>query len=35
MSDLHCEFEHFRTEAADADVIVLAGDINHGTKGLA
>jgi predicted phosphodiesterase len=34
LSDLHCEFDQYRAQPVDADVIVLAGDIDHGTKGL-
>jgi Icc-related predicted phosphoesterase len=34
LSDLHCEFDQYRVQTVDADVIVLAGDIDHGTKGL-
>jgi Icc-related predicted phosphoesterase len=33
-SDLHVEFEQFIPPATDADVIVLAGDIHVGIKGL-
>ena len=34
LSDLHTEFEPFELEATGADVLVLAGDIGTGTKGL-
>lgn len=34
LSDLHLEFERFCLEAADADVVVLAGDIHTGMKAL-
>lgn len=34
LSDLHIEFEPFELPATDADVIVLAGDINVGAAGL-
>ncbi len=34
VSDLHLEFENFEPQDADADIIVLAGDVHVGTKGL-
>ncbi|MEM9690500.1 MAG: metallophosphoesterase, partial [Pseudomonadota bacterium] len=34
LSDIHVEFEAFVPPATDADVIVLAGDIHVGRKGL-
>lgn len=34
LNDLHIEFEDFDPSATDADVIVLAGDIGVGMKGL-
>ena len=34
LSDLHREFASHHAEAVDADVVVLAGDIDHGLKGL-
>lgn len=35
LSDLHCEFAPFSIEpASDIDVVVLAGDIDRGTKGI-
>src|SRR5687768_17337023 len=34
LSDLHCEFEPYSPPPAAADVVVLAGDIHHATKGL-
>jgi len=34
LSDLHREFAGSQPDAVDADVIVLAGDIDHSTKGL-
>ncbi len=34
LSDLHSEFEDFNYTANDADVVVLAGDVNLGTKGV-
>ena len=34
LSDLHSEFEEFNPPNTNADVIVLAGDINIGSKGL-
>ena len=33
LSDLHLEFEAFSLDSADADVVVLAGDIHIGDKG--
>ena len=35
LSDLHLEFDDWAPPAARADVVVLAGDIHVGTKGLA
>ena len=35
LSDLHLEFEDWAPPAVQADVVVLAGDIHGGTKGLA
>lgn len=35
LNDLHVEFEGFDPPATDADVVILAGDIHVGTKGLA
>jgi predicted phosphodiesterase len=34
MSDLHLEFSDYRPDPVDADVVVLAGDIDTGTSGL-
>jgi predicted phosphodiesterase len=34
LSDIHLEFEPFDIPQADADLIILAGDIGIGTKGL-
>ncbi len=34
LSDLHIEVTEFDPPAADADVVVLAGDIHNGTQGL-
>ena len=35
LSDLHCEFQTFTPKIEnDPDVVVLAGDIDHGTKGI-
>jgi len=34
LSDLHLEFDPFEPPAVDADVIVLAGDTNRGTRGM-
>ena len=34
MSDLHLEFSDYRPDPVDADVVVLAGDIDAGTSGL-
>jgi predicted phosphodiesterase len=34
LSDLHLEFEAFTPEPVEADVIVLAGDTDLGTRGL-
>lgn len=34
MSDLHLEFSAFEPHGSDADVVVLAGDIAVGTKGI-
>ncbi len=34
LSDLHIEFEDFEPSATDADVVILAGDIGVGVKGL-
>jgi predicted phosphodiesterase len=33
-SDLHVEFAPFVPEANDADVVILAGDIHVGKKGI-
>ncbi|GAB1537707.1 hypothetical protein NUACC21_03600 [Scytonema sp. NUACC21] len=35
LSDLHLEFQPFHIPHTDADVFVLAGDINLGKKGVA
>jgi predicted phosphodiesterase len=35
LSDLHLEFADFQPPATDADVVVLAGDISVGSKGIA
>jgi predicted phosphodiesterase len=35
LSDLHLEFEDLKPPAADADAVVLAGDIHVGVKGIA
>lgn len=35
LSDLHNEISLFAPPAADADVVILAGDIDVGTKGIA
>jgi predicted phosphodiesterase len=35
LSDLHREFGHVKLPDAAADVVVLAGDIDRGTKGVA
>jgi Icc-related predicted phosphoesterase len=34
LSDIQAEFEAYRGADVSADVVVLAGDINHGVKGL-
>lgn len=34
LSDLHLEFEQFQPAVNNADIIILAGDIHVGTKGL-
>ncbi len=34
LSDIHVEFEHFDAPATDADVVILAGDIHVGKKGV-
>lgn len=34
LSDLHLEFSDYEVQVLDADVIILAGDINIGLKGL-
>lgn len=34
LSDLHCEFENYSPEEVDADVVIIAGDLNTGTKGV-
>lgn len=34
LADLHIEFEHFKPPDTDADVVVLAGDIHLGRKGI-
>lgn len=34
LSDLHIEFEDFKTDFLNSDVVVLAGDIHLGTKGV-
>lgn len=34
LSDLHLEFSTFEPPTTDADVIVLAGDIGKGNKGV-
>ena len=34
LSDLHLEFSTFQPPPTDADVIVLAGDIDKGNKGI-
>jgi predicted phosphodiesterase len=34
LSDLHLEFRHWTPPEADADVIVLAGDIHVGIHGV-
>lgn len=34
LSDLHVEFESFEAPATDADVVILAGDIHVGRRGL-
>ena len=34
LSDLHCEFAPFDPPETDADVVVLAGDTNTGTRGV-
>ena len=34
MSDVHLEFSTFEPPATDADVVVLAGDIGIGAKGV-
>src|SRR5450432_2662723 len=35
LSDIHREFGHFPLPGVAADVVVLAGDIDRGTKGVA
>jgi hypothetical protein len=35
LSDLHLEFSNWRPPEVDADVVVLAGDIHRGLKGIA
>lgn len=35
LSDLHREFGHVKSPEVSADVVVLAGDIDRGTKGVA
>jgi predicted phosphodiesterase len=35
LSDLHTEFSNYELQVRDADIIVLAGDISTGTRGLA
>lgn len=35
LSDLHLEFDIFKPESTDADVVVLAGDIDVRSKGIA
>ena len=34
LSDLHNEFALFTPKVSDADVVILAGDIDLGTKGI-
>lgn len=34
LSDLHNEFALFTPEVSDADVVILAGDIDLGTRGI-
>jgi predicted phosphodiesterase len=34
LSDLYCEFSDYHIRVFDADVIVLAGDIATGTRGV-
>ena len=34
LSDLHLEFEDMKLPKTDADIIVLAGDIHSGIKGI-
>ena len=34
LSDLHLEFKDWNPPKADADVVVLAGDIHVGVKGI-
>jgi len=34
LSDLHCEFENYSPEDIGADVVIIAGDLNTGTKGI-
>ena len=34
LSDLHLEFQHWSPPKADADIIVLAGDIDVGIRGI-
>ena len=34
LSDLHREFGHLKLPEDSADVVVLAGDIDRGTKGV-
>ena len=34
LSDLHIEFADYEIQVLDADVIILAGDIQNGMKGL-
>jgi hypothetical protein len=34
LSDLHIEFESFHPPATDADMVILAGDIHIGKRGI-
>ncbi len=34
LSDLHCEFINYEPQKTDADLIIIAGDLNTGTKGV-
>lgn len=34
LSDLHCEFENFVPTHTDADIVIIAGDLNTGTRGI-